>query len=228
MCLIAAGCPVKLVMWIRECITNPRFSISLNGSMVGYFKGGKGLRQGDPISPYLFVIAMEAFTRIMQKKVQEPTQFKFHPYCKALKITHLSLADDLLIFTAANLPIINLVKEGLKEFKVASGLDINPSKSEVFFSAMPQDVKWKTLDVLQFKEGTLPVRYLRLPLISCKLRLKDCQPLIDKIQGRIKSWSSRKLSFASRLQLLQSVLYSIQRFWSSNFILPNKVIKTLE
>ena len=147
MCLIAAGCPVKFVMWIRECITNPRFSISLNGSMVGYFKGGKGLRHGDPISPYLFVIAMDAFTRLMQRKIQEPTQFKFHPYCKALRITHLSFANDLLIYTATNLPTINLVKEGLGEFKVASGLDINPSKSEVFFSAVPQDVKWKILDV---------------------------------------------------------------------------------
>ena len=117
MCLIAAGCLVKLVMWIRECITNPRFSISLNGSMVGYFKRGKGLRQGDPISPYLFVIAMEAFTRIMQKKIQKPTRFKFHPYCKALKITHLSFVDDLLIFIAANLPTINLVKRALKNLK---------------------------------------------------------------------------------------------------------------
>ena len=56
--LIAAGCPVKFVIWIRYCITNPRFSISLNGSMVGYFKGGKGPRQCDPISPSLLVIAM--------------------------------------------------------------------------------------------------------------------------------------------------------------------------
>ena len=158
----------------------------------------------------------------------EPTQFKFHPYSKALKITHLSFVDDLLIFTTANLPTINLVKEGLEEFKVASGLDINPSKSEVFFSAGPQDVKGQILDVLQFKKDTLLVKYLELPLIFGRLRLKDCQPLIDKIQGKIKSWLSRKLSFASRLQLLQSVLYSIQRFWSSNFILPKKVIKTLE
>ena len=66
--------------------------------------------------------------RIMRRKIQEPTQFKFHPYCKALKITHLSFADDLLILTVASLPITKLVKEGLEEFKVASGLDINPSK----------------------------------------------------------------------------------------------------
>ena len=98
MCLIAAGCPVKFVMWITECITNPRFSISLNGSMVDYFKGDKGLRQGDPISPYLFVISLEAFTKIMKRKIQEPTQFKFHPYYKALKITYLSFANDLLIY----------------------------------------------------------------------------------------------------------------------------------
>ena len=143
------------------------------------------------------------------KRRLEPTQFKFHPYSKALKITHLSFADDL-IFTTANLPTINLVKEGLEEFKVASSLDINPSKSEVFFSAGPQDVKGQILDVLQFKKDTLLVKYLELPLISGRLRLKDCQPLIDKIQGKIKSWLSRKLSFASRLQLLQSVLYSIQ------------------
>jgi len=77
----------------------------------------------------------------MQRKIQEPTQFKFHPYYKALNITHLSFVNDLLIFTAADLPTIKLVKEGLEEFKVAFGLDINPSKSEVFFSAEPQGVK---------------------------------------------------------------------------------------
>ena len=46
MCLLAVGCPARFVNWVRECITTPRFSIALNGSLVGYFKGGKGLRQG--------------------------------------------------------------------------------------------------------------------------------------------------------------------------------------
>uniref|UniRef100_A0A2N9IBN2 Reverse transcriptase domain-containing protein n=1 Tax=Fagus sylvatica TaxID=28930 RepID=A0A2N9IBN2_FAGSY len=228
MCLLAAGCPPKFVNWIKECITNSRFTISLNGSLVGYFPGGKGLRQGDPISPYLFVIAMEGFTRLLKRRVLEFRNFKFHPQCKQLQITHLSFADDLLLFSSADLPSIQLIKSVLEEFKDISGLALNPNKSEVFFAAVPGEIKEQILSCLQFKEGNLPVRYLGMPLISGKLTYKDCQPLIDKIVGRIHTWSAKHLSFAGRLQLIQSILYSIQMYWSSIFILPKKVIKAIE
>uniref|UniRef100_A0A2N9FNM3 Reverse transcriptase domain-containing protein n=1 Tax=Fagus sylvatica TaxID=28930 RepID=A0A2N9FNM3_FAGSY len=202
MCLLAAGCPPKFVNWIKECITNSRFTISLNGSLVGYFPGGKGLRQGDPISPYLFVIAMEGFTRLLKRRVLEFRNFKFHPQCKQLQITHLSFADDLLLFSSADLPSIRLIKSVLEEFKDISGLALNPNKSEVFFAAVPGEIKEQILSCLQFKEGNLPVRYLGMPLISGKLTYKDCQPLIDKIVGRIHTWSAKHLSFAGRLQIV--------------------------
>jgi hypothetical protein len=75
------------------------------------------------------------------------------------------------------------------------------------------------------KEGKLPdieVRYLGVPLISSKLSGADCDSLLGKISGRINYWMSKHLSFAARLQLLSSVLYSIQVFWSNIFILPIK------
>jgi hypothetical protein len=75
----------------------------LNGTLVGYFEGKKGLRQGDPLSPYLFVLAMEVFSRIMVDHTAAGSGFSFHPKCSKLKLTHLCFADDLLIFSEASL-----------------------------------------------------------------------------------------------------------------------------
>jgi hypothetical protein len=228
MSLLAVGCPANFVNWIRECITTPRFSIALNGSLVGYFKGGKGLRQGDPLSPYLFVMAMEVFTKLLSARVRAYPQFQFHPHCKNQHITHLCFADDLMLFVAADIPSIKLIKVALEDFRLLSGLSVNQSKSEVFCAAVSAGLQTQILSTLQFRSGRLPVRYLGMPLIAGKLSYADCKPLIDKITSRISSWSVKLLSFSGRLQLIQSVLNSIQMFWSSIFILPKKVVKAIE
>lgn len=84
------------------------------------------------------------------------------------------------------------------------------------------------LDSLKMKEGKLPVRYLGVPLISKKVSSSDCESLLEKMSSRINSWLSKHLSLAGRLQLLSSVLYSIQVYWSNIFILPKKVIRSIE
>jgi hypothetical protein len=81
---------------------------------------------------------------------------------------------------------------------------------------------------LKMNEGHLPVRYLGVPLISTRLSAADCGALIDKITGRIDSWLSRNLSHAGTLQLLSSVLYSLQVYWTGIFILPKRIIKVIE
>jgi hypothetical protein len=87
------------------------------------------LRQGDPLSPYLFAIFMEVFTKLMEKRVQRHSSFGFHPMCTKQEIIHLCLADDLMIFTAADLPSIHLIKGAIDEFKDQSGLSLNFHKS---------------------------------------------------------------------------------------------------
>jgi hypothetical protein len=70
-CLSCFGLPTRFTNWIKMCITSPRFTISLNGTLVEYFKGGKGLRQCDHLSIYLFVLVMEVFSRLMKEYTRE-------------------------------------------------------------------------------------------------------------------------------------------------------------
>ncbi|GKC24530.1 RNA-directed DNA polymerase, eukaryota, reverse transcriptase zinc-binding domain protein [Tanacetum coccineum] len=87
-----------MVEWIISCITTVSYSICVNGESFGYFKGGGGLRQGDPISPYIFTLVMEMMSLIVQDKVDRNKEFGYHFGCKQMKLTHVCFADDLLMF----------------------------------------------------------------------------------------------------------------------------------
>jgi hypothetical protein len=89
-------------------------------------------------------------------------------------------------------------------------------------------VKTVLLDELKVNEGHLPIRYLGVPLISTRLSAIDCGALLERITGHIDSWLSRNLSYAGRLQLLSSILYSLQVYWTGIFMLPKAVIKAIE
>jgi len=96
--LVELGFPLMFVERIMECVTTPKFSILVNGELHGHFPGKRGLRQGDPMSPLLFTLCMEYFSRSL-KVLKKDGGFKYHPGCRKLNITHILFADDLLIFS---------------------------------------------------------------------------------------------------------------------------------
>jgi hypothetical protein len=171
---------MKFTNWNKKCISSPRFSISLSGTLVGYFKGEKGLRQGDSLSLYLFVKAIEIFRKIMEDWTGGVSGFKFHHRCSRVKLTHLCFTDDLLIFSNASLSSITIIKATLLEFESLSDLKANPSKSSFFCSRISSKMKNLLLEDLQMKEGHFPVRYLGVPLISSKLSAADWQVAFRK------------------------------------------------
>jgi hypothetical protein len=142
--------------WIKECINYPRFYVCLSGTLVGYFEGKKGLRQGDPLSLYLFVLVMEVFSRLMAMSTGPDSGFKFHPKCLKLKLTHLCFVDDLLIFSEASLSSINVIKDVLVKFEELSGLKANPSKSSFYYFGISKWVEHTLLNELQMKGGLSP------------------------------------------------------------------------
>lgn len=92
------GFPYRFTRWIMTCVKIVSYSIIVNGETTQPFPAAKGLRQGDPISPFLFSIAIEYLSRTLNE-LQNVPLFKYHPQCAKLKITHLCFADDLLLFS---------------------------------------------------------------------------------------------------------------------------------
>ncbi|XP_062118791.1 secreted RxLR effector protein 78-like [Humulus lupulus] len=127
--------PINFIGWIMSCVRNTTYFLVMNGRVQGKFKGGKGLRQGDPMSPLLFVLIMEYLTRNLHYAALK-SPFRYHPMCKSLKIINLCFADDLLIFCNGTLPVVRSVKMVLDEFAIASGLIINSGKSQIFFGGV--------------------------------------------------------------------------------------------
>lgn len=216
-----------MVKWLQACVTTANYTLSINGENTGYFEGRRGLRQGDPLSSYLFVIVMEILTCILREKSLK-SDFQFHWKCKQNKIINLCFADDLMIFCKGDFASVGHIHSSLFEFESLSGLKPSPHKSHIFFSGVDATTRRDILDVLGFSEGHLPVKYLGVPLLSTKLTHLNCKPMVDRITSKTKSWTNRDLTYAGRLQLIKNVLFSMQSYWSSLFILPKKVIKEVE
>ncbi|KAL3582919.1 hypothetical protein D5086_017251 [Populus alba] len=108
------------------------------------------------------------------------------------------------------------------------GLYPNPNKSDIFLSGPLGAEREQIINILGFREGELPMKYLGVPLISSRLKAINCKGLVDRITAKVRHWTCRTLSFAGRVQLINSVLFSIQVYWASLFLLPGEVVKNVE
>ncbi|KAK4384484.1 hypothetical protein Sango_3056200 [Sesamum angolense] len=220
--------PIHFITLIEQCVSTSSFSVALNGSIHGFFKGGRGLRQGDPISPYLFVLVMEVGSALIRYRIQNAPHFQYHWKCKDLGIINLCFADDVLLFCKADIPSIKILTDTLSEFATFSGLQVNPAKSQIILSRAVQQQRQQLLDCVGFQEGSLPIKYLGIPLTSSRLTIADCRPLIDKVDSRLAGWHHQNLSYAGWLQLIKSVISTLHTYWASVFILPKGILKLLE
>jgi len=152
--------------WVAYCITTVWFSILINGSLFGFFSSSHGLRQGDPLSSLLFVLVMEALSRMMNATVDRGLLSRFSMGSRnneELSVSHLLFADDTLIFDKANSEQLQHLRCLFLCFEVGSGLKINLEKSEIVPVGDVGDVEGLAR-ILGCRVSSLPLKYLGLPL----------------------------------------------------------------
>ncbi|GKC17938.1 RNA-directed DNA polymerase, eukaryota, reverse transcriptase zinc-binding domain protein [Tanacetum coccineum] len=171
---------------------------------------------------------MEVLNLMIKRHVRNDGRFKYHSGCGKLEITSLCFADDLLLLCYGDLISASILRRGLDEFSLSSGLYPSMSKSEAFLCGLTPEIKNDILMAMPFKEGTLPIKYLGIPLVSKKINVNDCKILIEVIHNRINDWKNKNLSFAGRLLLISSVLASLQVYWGSLFIFPMSVCEKID
>ncbi|XP_075111593.1 uncharacterized protein LOC142181865 [Nicotiana tabacum] len=212
---------------IQDHIQDPHNKIEAgSGLNCGTLSGKKGLRQGDPMSPYLFVLVMEYLNRVL-KKLKDNPDFNYHLKCSRNNITHKCFADDLIMCCRADRVSIRLAMDRFNHFSEVSSLKANMEKSVLYIAGVRKEFKEMILEEMQFTLGELPFKYLGVPLSSKKLTVQQCMPLIEKITARINCWTAKLLSYSGRLQLLKSVIFEMQTYWAQVFLLPKKILKLI-
>ncbi|XP_074318616.1 uncharacterized protein LOC141655434 [Silene latifolia] len=156
-------------------------------------------------------MCMEYLTRLI-KFATEKWPFQYHPLCKSLKLTHLMFADHLLLFCKGNAHSVMLLMRAFSSFSEATGLNMNNTKSEIFFNVMDEVLQEDIKRVTGFCEGQMPFRYLGVPIQARRLTKKECNSLTEKMVGKIRSLGAKKLSYAGRLTLINSVLNTLYNY----------------
>ena len=218
----------KWRLWMRSCITSPLLSVLVNGSPTRQFELEKGLRQGDPLSPFLFNIVVEGLNALFKKAVSLD-MLKGVSFGRGdVHVTHLQFAYDTILFLQPREDNLVNARRILRCFEVASGLRINFSKSCVVQVGKTgqRDIDWAAL--FKCAKGFLPITYLGLPLggrPSSRLFWKD---LVQRIENRMAPWKKMFLNKGGRLVLIKAIMSSIPTYFMSMFKIPVGVAKQIE
>ncbi|RVW52237.1 LINE-1 reverse transcriptase-like [Vitis vinifera] len=188
--------------WMRWCISTAKFSILINGVPAGFFSNSKGLRQGDPLSPYLFV--WDAGERGDE-----------------LTVSHLLFADDTLIFCKARREQLTNLSWILAWFEAASGLRINLAKS-VLIPVGEVDGMEELAAELGCKLGALPAVYLGLPLGANHKNASSWDGVEERMRRRLAQWKRQYISKGGRITLIKSTLASIPIYLLSLIRIPKE------
>jgi hypothetical protein len=183
--LLQIGISLEATDWIMGCVSSTNFSVLINGSPTGFFRSSRGLRQGCPLSPLLFLLIVEGLSRILKKLVEED-KIKGVAVAKGIRITHLLFVDDIILFGRGSLTEWGMFKEALDLFSNATGMAYSAHKSQFLEAGWTREELIPLKELLPYEVKPLDdgFKYLGFFLKPNCYVINDWRWLIKKVEKK--------------------------------------------
>ncbi|XP_057428997.1 uncharacterized protein LOC130722320 [Lotus japonicus] len=214
---------------IYNCVSTSSIAIAWQGDYTDYFNPQRGIRQGDPISPYLFVLCIERLSHIIQDACGIGSWKPFKVGRHGPSISHLLFADDVILMAEASDDQASLIHNILNKFCDASGQKVSLAKSRVFFSKNTNAViAGQLASKLGIQQTHNLGMYLGVPLLHSRMIKENFSFLIDKVRRKLSGWKAKSLSFAGRVSLTQTCLLNLPAYVMQTTPIPMGVCQDIE
>ena len=227
--LKAARLPGAWVQWIMQCVTGPSMSVLWNGEKTDGFAPRRGLRQGDPLSPYLFVMCLERLCHQIDRAVGAKRWKPIRLSCGGPMLSHICFADDLILFAEASVAQIRVIRGILEAFCKSSGQKVSLEKSKIFFSKnVHRDLEKLISDESGIRSTKDLGKYLGMSVLQKRINKETFGEILERVTSRLSGWKGRVLSMAGRLTLTKAVISSIPVHSMSTIALPKSTLDELD
>jgi hypothetical protein len=198
------GFPQKWISWVTQTIREGQVCINVNGERSPYFRTFRGLRQGDPLSPFLFNLVADALGVMLDSAVRQGHITWVLNNLIPGGISHIQYVDDTVIMVDTSVQSIRNLKLILYCFEWLSGLKINYHKSEVFVFGVNQKEKENLANMLNYMLGEFPMKYLGIPISYKHLNMSAFSPITQKMITRLDPRKGKLMTSGGR-QILTSL-----------------------
>lgn len=223
------GFPPTWVDWISGAISNPSFAVLINNARSPWFEGISGIRQGCPLSPFLFVLSAEILSRLFHHEMHFGSIRGVRLAPSLPEISHLFFADDVVIFGEASIGNCQSIMNVLKYYCSLSGQSMNSTKSRLIFSPrVPDGLRFLIQGILGVVSGSDIGFYLGIPFSAHGPKEYHFAVVKDKILKKLSLWKARTLSLAGRICLVKYSLMPILHYIFSHCCIPASILKWVD
>ena len=227
-CLRQRGFCEKWCQWIEKVVTCVTLSVKVKDKVGAYFKCGKGVRQGEPLSPFLFNIAADTLAKMVTLAQENGLIEGLVPDYIPKGVAILQYTDDTIICLKDSRENAQNMKLLLYLYENMSGLKINFDKSEVIMVSQDPQKTLYFSETFNCAVGDWPIKYLGVPVSGSRIKVANWLPLDEKLLKRLDGWKGGALSMGGRLTLINSSLSSIPTYNMSLYLLPKTIVKRMD